>query len=208
MCFEFPHFVFLLLLPVLYIFLQLFRRFFLFFFFFFRIRLSPRIVIAPVFHQLFRELSIRRPKLFSFQAFFATLLPSTFLILKQRLTPSHFPGNAGCFQWACELWPPSDAGECCHPDLICHPFDDHPELFFVIPLLTNGKSHFSFPSRPHSSSNFRSLSLSPWSNNKSGVSPSPQPTISLSRFQILSSMLSNTARIDLKKQDLGVFILQ
>ena len=37
---------------------------------------------------------------------------------------------------------------------------------------------------------------------------SPHPTISLSKFQTLSSMPYKTVRIDLKKQDLGVFILQ
>ena len=46
------------------------------------------------------------------------------------------------------------------------------------------------------------------SNNKSDRSPRPQSTISLSKFQTLSSMPSNNARIDLKKPDRGIFILQ
>ena len=32
----------------------------------------------------------------------------------------------------CELWPPSDTGTRFRPDLVCHPFDDHPEFFFAI----------------------------------------------------------------------------
>ena len=36
--------------------------------------------------------------------------------------------------------------------------------------------------------------------------PSHHPIISLSRFQTFSSVLINTVRIDLQKQDLGVFI--
>ena len=44
--------------------------------------------------------------------------------------------------------------------------------------------------------------------HKSGLPPSSHPIIPLSKFQTLSGVLTNTVRIDLKKQDLGVFILQ
>ena len=74
---------------------------------------------------------------------------------------------------------------------------------FISRLETNGITHFrNFP-RTQSSSESRSLSLFPLSNNKS-----LHPIISLSKFQPLSGVLIDTIRIDLKKQDLRVFILQ
>ena len=59
-------------------------------------------------------------------------------------TSFHFPREAGRFRWSCELWPPSDTAECCHPDLVFHPFDDRPELFFVIALF----QHCQLPFHP------------------------------------------------------------
>ena len=133
----------------------------------------------------------------------------------------HFPRDAGFFNRSCELRPPSPTAECCHPDLACHPFDDKPEFVLVMALFTvdldfegvgdreeeketlmsqletHGITQFRNLSRPHSSSESRSLSLSPLSNNNSGLSPSLHPIISLSRFQTLSAVISNAGRIDL-----------
>ena len=67
--------------------------------------------------------------------------------------------------------------------------------------------HFTNFTRSHSSSESRSLSLSPLSGNK--VRPLTQlPHLtSLPRFWTLSSMLVNTVRIHIKKQDLGICII-
>ena len=77
---------------------------------------------------------------------------------------------------------------------------------FIHLLELNGTIRLTIFPKIHSSPESRSLSLSPLSNNRSGLSPSLHPLISLSTIQTLSGVLVSTVRIDLRKQDLGVCI--
>ena len=126
-----------------------------------------------------------------------------------------FLGEFGCAHWSCELWTPSDTRECFHPDLVGDPFDDHPDfsLSFFSGIVNFFLARDLFleaegdDDRRHShSSSWTQMALPdlrspPRSQTDQVDHPTPNTTISLLWFQILSGVSSKTFLIALQETD-------
>ena len=98
-------------------------------------------MFSSAFPVVFDSSAMTRTSISFFWTFFAAFNPGAFLVLQHRSQFLNFVGNL--FPLLPRHWLFSDhrfqTGECCHHDLVCHPFDDQPEFYLVMALFNTAR---------------------------------------------------------------------